>query len=605
MFPFQHNRKQSLSVEDINTIRFHLFPEVRIHAEWEQPRKYNEEWLLSLSDVKTMDLHQENLAKQIGEKHRLIRGVAGSGKTIILASRVKTLLKNNPNWKILVLCYNITLANVIKQMIHQKLMAPEDLFDYPQKQEDYHQIEVYNYHEFVSKRLGLKENESPGEGQLPIYDAILIDEGQDFEPDWMELISKCLNPNTQSLLIVEDRAQNIYKRKWNLLQLTGLDFRGRSKYLTINYRNTAEILNFAWNFYQSNSEVGTKIEKTGELAEIIPPRHSKRTGPEPIICKSANFQEEMEFVAKSIQKLNTQFGIPFSEMLILYRIKKDNFTPFVDILRNVLDEHQYPYFWISENNGTKRTFSKKENSIKISTIESAKGLDFHVVFIVNVDSIPFKLVEDEEREAALLYIAMTRAVEWLFLTYSKRSKYTDYLEGVSKVFEPKPKANVEAELNQTMNEVAATNEILDQEKEEEIEREHDRSDRNMANSTFDVLAFTKENHNKLVFETLRGWRKKKAAVNKVPAYTIIEDKSLLILATFIPHNQEEFLSLPYFKEKRWEQYGEELLDILKKYEQSYDIFKYFPRYVILTPSANDQSEKENSSILKKIFGIFK
>ena len=40
-----------------------------------------------------MDLHQENLAKQIGDKNRLIRGVAGSGKTLILASRAKMLIK--------------------------------------------------------------------------------------------------------------------------------------------------------------------------------------------------------------------------------------------------------------------------------------------------------------------------------------------------------------------------------------------------------------------------------------------------------------------------------------------------------------------------------
>nr|WP_245983516.1 HRDC domain-containing protein [Ammoniphilus oxalaticus] len=90
----------------------------------------------------------------------------------------------------------------------------------------------------------------------------------------------------------------------------------------------------------------------------------------------------------------------------------------------------------------------------------------------------------------------------------------------------------------------------------------------MAKTSFDVHAFSEENHNPLVFETLRGWRKKRAAANKVPAYTIIENKSLMILATFIPHTQEEFMSLPFFKEKRWEMYGDELLEILKTMKKS-------------------------------------
>mgnify|MGYP001954054008 CR=1 FL=1 len=62
--------------------------------------------------------------------NRLIRGVAGSGKTLILVWRAKLLSKAHPEWKILVLCYNISLANGIRQMINQKLSEPEDLWDF-------------------------------------------------------------------------------------------------------------------------------------------------------------------------------------------------------------------------------------------------------------------------------------------------------------------------------------------------------------------------------------------------------------------------------------------------------------------------------------------
>src|SRR4051794_22685276 len=107
MFTVWNQRKNILTNEDIQAIRFHLFPEVRISAEFKPPVQHQDHLLLSLHNIKTMDLHQENMAKQIGDKHRLIRGVAGSGKTLVLASRAKMLAKAHPDWKILVLCYGI------------------------------------------------------------------------------------------------------------------------------------------------------------------------------------------------------------------------------------------------------------------------------------------------------------------------------------------------------------------------------------------------------------------------------------------------------------------------------------------------------------------
>lgn len=83
MFIVSFRLRESLTYEDINATRYHLFPEVRISAEFKAPVPYQGQLLLSLHDIKTMDLHQENLAKQIGDKNRLIRGVAGSGKTLM------------------------------------------------------------------------------------------------------------------------------------------------------------------------------------------------------------------------------------------------------------------------------------------------------------------------------------------------------------------------------------------------------------------------------------------------------------------------------------------------------------------------------------------
>jgi len=444
MFVVPYRLREPLSMEDINAIRYHLFPEVRISAEFRRPVPYKDQLLLSLHDIKTMDLHQENLAKQIGDKNRLIRGVAGSGKTIILASRAKMLSKQHPDWKILILCYNISLANAIKQMIHHMINQPEDLFDFDfssidtEKPVKNHNIIVRNYHSWLKNDLKIHERQIPTlvekiknkEAILPTYDAILIDEGQDFEPEWLSLVSSLLNEDTQSLLLVEDRAQSIYKRKRSLAQDTGFSFKGRSKVLSINYRNTQQIVKFAWDFYRNHSLFKEKVVKRELDGEIIAPQSTKRKGPEPGIIKAKNFSEEMRLVARMINNLHQQRNVPLHEVLILYRVKKTYKHPIIETIKRTLADARLPYYWITENDTSKRSFEKEDGKIKISTIDSSKGLDFQAVFIVNVDSMPFPLEEDKEREVSLLYIGMTRAKEYLCLSYSGESEFTKYLDDV-------------------------------------------------------------------------------------------------------------------------------------------------------------------------------
>ncbi|MFS0777643.1 3'-5' exonuclease [Neobacillus sp. 3P2-tot-E-2] len=440
MFVVPFRLKESLSIEDINAIRYHLFPEVRISAEYKPPVPYQDQLLLSLHDIKTMDLHQENLAKQIGDKNRLIRGVAGSGKTIILASRAKMLSKQNPDWKILILCYNISLSNAIQQMIHHMLNEPEDLFDFDPnaKSVKNENIIVRNFHSWLKNDLRIREQQLPNiieklekdEAILPTYDAVLIDEGQDFEADWLRLVSLLINADTQSLLLVEDRAQTIYQRKRSYLEDTGLSFRGRSKVLSINYRNTQQIVKFAWEFYRNHSMFKNKVVNRELEGEIIAPQSTKRRGPEPGIVKAANFFEEMRIVARSIKKLHMDKKVPLEDILILYRVKRTHKYPIIDIIKRSLKDEGLAYFWITENDISKRSYEKDDGKVKISTIDSSKGLDFRAVFIVNVDSMPFPLEENKEREVSLLYIGMTRAKEYLCLSYSGESEFTLHLDSI-------------------------------------------------------------------------------------------------------------------------------------------------------------------------------
>lgn len=446
MFTIPFRLKEPLSVEEIKAIRYHLFPEVRISREFRQPAPYRDQLLISLHNLETMDLHQEKLAKQIGEGNRLIRGVAGSGKTLILASRARLIKQQHPDWKILILCYNISLSRSIEAMVRAKMEEPTDLFEAATEPEKrFEGITVRNFHEWLKKDLRISESKLPtileklekGEAVLPKYDAVLIDEGQDFESDWLRLVSLLLKEETSSMLLVEDRAQTIYKRGRNYLQHTGLDFRGRSKILQINYRNTAQIVQFAWEFYQEHAESKKVVTGQVEGQEIIPPQSTRRKGPEPALIRASNWTEEARYVARIVKKLNMEKKIPFDEMLVLYRVKRTYKVGIVDTLKKAFEEQGIPYTWVTENQDSKRLYQKDDGTVKLSTFDSSKGLDFQAVFIVNADNTPFALEEDKNREAALMYIGMTRAIEYLMISYSGESEYTRYFEKVLEARENK------------------------------------------------------------------------------------------------------------------------------------------------------------------------
>lgn len=460
MFPHPFHQRQWLSEEDLKAIRYHLFPEVRISADIRQRGYYQDDLLLSLHNIQAMDLHQESLARQIGDRHRLIRGVAGSGKTLILATRARTLLREHPEWRILVLCYGSPLSCNIRSMIRHKLNEPEDLFEWSamesQTEDDdgddplNRQLEIGTFHDWLYKQFPLKfsksekENErqiaelldqmESGEVTAPQYDAILIDEGQDLEPQWLEVISKVLNPETQSLLIVEDKAQKIFRRKVSLSRNTGLDFRGRSKILSINYRNTSQIVNFAWDFYRSHSKLKDKFQTTitaNEPAEIIPPQGTKRRGPEPQMRRCHSIQEEMQWVVEQMKHLHEDKKVEYTDMVILYRVKGSYKNAFiVDAIRQELDKNSIPHNWFTENKKTKDNFDRNHSSVKISTIDSAKGMDFRAVFIVNVDGMPREKAKEEDwdEEVSRFYIGMTRAMEYLYLSYSKVEGFAKWVD---------------------------------------------------------------------------------------------------------------------------------------------------------------------------------
>ena len=73
--------------------------------------------------IRVMDREQERVAEHLGAGYRVLRGVAGSGKTLVLAHRARHLHKHWSGWRILVLCFNRVLANALRTMVDARQAA--------------------------------------------------------------------------------------------------------------------------------------------------------------------------------------------------------------------------------------------------------------------------------------------------------------------------------------------------------------------------------------------------------------------------------------------------------------------------------------------------
>ena len=132
--------------------------------------------------------------------------------------------------------------------------------------------------------------------------AIMIDEGHDFEPEWLQLVVDSVDPESESLLLLYDDAQSIYSTKREMgfsLASVGIKARGRTSILRVNYRNTDEIMVFAYRFAKDYF----KPESQEDEIPLIEPESARRHGPDPVVQIRESLQDEIEYTVNCSRKL--------------------------------------------------------------------------------------------------------------------------------------------------------------------------------------------------------------------------------------------------------------------------------------------------------------
>ena len=130
------------------------------------------------------------------------------------------------------------------------------------------------------------------------YQAVMIDEGHDFAPEWLKLVTQMVDPTTNSLLVLYDDAQSIYERarsKQFSFKSVGIQAQGRTTILKINYRNTRQILQTA---SLVAADLLTAEDKDEDGIPMLKPVSCGRDGEAPLIIRLPTLREEVARVVR-------------------------------------------------------------------------------------------------------------------------------------------------------------------------------------------------------------------------------------------------------------------------------------------------------------------
>ena len=388
-----------MSSSQIDAVRGILYPEVRITNRAGKVLDY-------LQDGAIKSHLSEEAERALGDPlARLVRGPAGSGKSLILIKRAILESTANPAWRILVFTYNRQLAYYLQYLVDDAEKPANEL----------NNLEITNLHKWCRKAL-----ESIGEWQTPIgdkekrrlvreamartqldlklsdefiseeiawmkereltswdeykiadrkgrgiglneagrsqvfqvwesyqqllgeridwedvplrvlramedhlvptgcYEAIFVDEAQDFAPSWAHVIRLLVNPKTSILFLAADSTQRIYQRGFSWKNL-GLDVSRRTLVLKKRYRNPLAIQQLAYELIKDDEKLKEQLADVGE--ELIGPDIELSSEADSTAISFRGFRDqnlEYAYLATEIRSL-VENGYSYSDISIFHR----------------------------------------------------------------------------------------------------------------------------------------------------------------------------------------------------------------------------------------------------------------------------------------------
>lgn len=307
----------------------------------------------------------------------LISGCAGSGKTLIAARKAQILAQQGH--KVLFTCYNSNLAewlcrsdfahtNILMTNFH-KFCSSEikraNSINIKYKNEVGISQDKY-FSDYLPEMLELAaiENES-------VFDAIVVDEGQDFQSHWLKILMNLLDNRDEGIFyIFYDDNQRIYNKET-------IPFNWPSYKFTRNMRNTNPIFEEVRKYYYQPENISS----------------SGIDGPEPwIFDKITNYKAKLEEIIHQVE----QEKVSLSDIEILTPLSKEN-SIWGKQLRNL---GKYQLVW---------KLNPIHNQISVSTIHGFKGLEKPVIILTEIERIKPSNYDE------LLYIASSRAKDHLIV----------------------------------------------------------------------------------------------------------------------------------------------------------------------------------------------
>jgi hypothetical protein len=374
--------------------------------------------------VNVLDRRQEAFAKSLGHGHRVIRGVAGSGKTLVLVHRARLLARLRPGERILVTCFTRSLASMLRAQLAE---LPD--------------VEVVNLDRLMKQAIDGAGLRHPGYGRgagpvaeaaldavrrtgRPRYRAVLIDEAQDFDTEALRFCVELLDasqPDGQDLVVVADSAQNIFRKSFRWKD-AGIRAQGRTRVLRVNYRNTREILEFAHRFLTADPAISVdEVPDPEDELSIIPAESAERSGPAPTVVVADDAEDEVRRVVEAVRQRWSP-GMASRSIAVLHGdAQRDQaFRP--ARLLAALRAAAIPAFWVTDpqQRANRDRAGSAGAAVVVSTIHSAKGLEFPEVVVCGLGAR-----DDLTTARKLLYVGFTRAVDRLSVVVGASSPFHD------------------------------------------------------------------------------------------------------------------------------------------------------------------------------------